>query len=303
MSAFFAANLDFVYLLYGLSFLAFGLVMQLESRTAIRPPGLDSAWLLAGFGLTHGMAEWASLAVLLRSGAGQEATSTVFATVGLALAAVSFVLLFQFGLTEISLGTALLRWPQLVPVTLLAIAVIALFTVPALGPVGERTWLVSGEALVRYLLALPGALLTALAFGRAARTRHPPPAQPSPYLWGAAAGFAVYALLTGLIVPPAPFPPANALNSEWFFATFGLPVAVGRTICALAVTGLLAEAFVVEATRADIQRREELDRLKDEFISIASHELRAPLAPLRGYAEFLLPRARAGAAHADEIKP
>ena len=148
MSAFFAANLDFVYLLYGLSFLAFGLVMQLESRTAIRPPGLDSAWLLAGFGLTHGMAEWASLAVLLRSGAGQEATSTVFATVGLALAAVSFVLLFQFGLTEISRGTALLRWPQLVPVTLLAIAVIALFTVPALGPVGERTWLVSGEALV-----------------------------------------------------------------------------------------------------------------------------------------------------------
>lgn len=303
MTAFFAANLVFVYLLYGFAFLALGLVLGLQARTPIRPPGMDSLWLLAGFGLLHGLAEWTSLAVLLRSEAGQEAARNGFAQAGLALTAASFVLLLQFGLEELGRGTIYIRWLRLVPMAMLTTAAILLFAIPDLGRAGASSWLAAGEAIVRYLLAFPGALLTALALGRAARAWPPPPAQPCPYLWGAAVSFAVYALLTGIIVPPALFPPANVLNTVWFFATFGLPVPVGRTVCALAATGFLAEAFVVESTRVYVRRREEVDRLKDEFISIASHELRTPLAPLRGYAEILLKRARADAARADECKP
>jgi two-component system, chemotaxis family, CheB/CheR fusion protein len=36
-----------------------------------------------------------------------------------------------------------------------------------------------------------------------------------------------------------------------------------------------------------LQQLEALDRLKDEFMSLASHELRTPLVPLRGYADLL----------------
>ncbi len=38
---------------------------------------------------------------------------------------------------------------------------------------------------------------------------------------------------------------------------------------------------------AALERQEELDRLKDEFIQNVSHELRSPLALIRGYAEML----------------
>jgi PAS domain S-box-containing protein len=43
-------------------------------------------------------------------------------------------------------------------------------------------------------------------------------------------------------------------------------------------------------TFRDITQRKEVDRLKDELISIVSHELRTPLTSLRGFAELLLER-------------
>lgn len=58
------------------------------------------------------------------------------------------------------------------------------------------------------------------------------------------------------------------------------------------------QSEVAEKTKALAQKNEELalsyeklqdlDKLKDEFISIASHELRTPMAVMKGYADFLL---------------
>lgn len=52
----------------------------------------------------------------------------------------------------------------------------------------------------------------------------------------------------------------------------------------------VSSAEEVVAIVRDITQRKEVDRLKDEFISIVSHELRTPLTSLRGFTELMLAR-------------
>ena len=58
-------------------------------------------------------------------------------------------------------------------------------------------------------------------------------------------------------------------------------------ILVLVTIGLLANHFIFYIRSLRTQQLEELDRLKDEFISIAAHELRAPITALIGYLELL----------------
>jgi signal transduction histidine kinase len=58
----------------------------------------------------------------------------------------------------------------------------------------------------------------------------------------------------------------------------------------LAETATLGAAFNEMAQELEIEegRRDELDRLKDEFVLTASHELRSPLTSVQGFAELLM---------------
>ncbi len=61
-------------------------------------------------------------------------------------------------------------------------------------------------------------------------------------------------------------------------------------VCGLAETATLGAAFNEMAEELEIEegRRDELDRLKDEFVLTASHELRSPLTSVQGFAELLM---------------
>ncbi|HEU4462322.1 MAG TPA: HAMP domain-containing sensor histidine kinase [Solirubrobacterales bacterium] len=58
----------------------------------------------------------------------------------------------------------------------------------------------------------------------------------------------------------------------------------------LAETATLGAAFneMAEELEQEESRREELDRLKDDFVLTASHELRSPLTSVQGFAELLM---------------
>src|SRR3989304_4322942 len=64
---------------------------------------------------------------------------------------------------------------------------------------------------------------------------------------------------------------------------------------------LIANHFVFYLRSLRTKQLEELDRLKDEFISIAAHELRAPMTALIGYLELL--RGKLAPSEVEKIKP
>jgi signal transduction histidine kinase len=58
----------------------------------------------------------------------------------------------------------------------------------------------------------------------------------------------------------------------------------------LAETAALGEAFNEMAAELELEasQRDQLDRMKDEFVLTASHELRSPLTSVQGFAELLM---------------
>jgi signal transduction histidine kinase len=54
----------------------------------------------------------------------------------------------------------------------------------------------------------------------------------------------------------------------------------------------VANAELYEQLRAEDEQLRELNRLKDEFISLASHELKSPLSSILGYAQLMLRKAK-----------
>ncbi len=58
-----------------------------------------------------------------------------------------------------------------------------------------------------------------------------------------------------------------------------------------------ASAYAALVVHQDVSALKEAERLKDEFISLATHELRTPVAVMAGYADLLLRRAARGKGH------
>ncbi|MCX5892527.1 MAG: PAS domain S-box protein [Deltaproteobacteria bacterium] len=210
MGNYFLGHMDYIYFIYGLSFILLGVVSYFLSKDVRQR--LPWIWL-ALFGCTHGVHEWLDLLAPVW----QEALWIRACRWG-SLAA-SFLFLAEFGRLGLvrQRGRGPGRW---------ILGILAL-----LGCLGALSDWNSLGATTRYALGLVSGLAAGLALISEGR-------QDSPgrtWLSAAGATFILYALATGLVVPPAAFFPASALNFQTFTNLTGLPVALPRAFLAVAI--------------------------------------------------------------------
>jgi diguanylate cyclase (GGDEF)-like protein len=209
MSLFLSAQLDFIYFLYGLAFILLAAVCFAMTGFAGHS---RSFGLLGSFALVHGCCEWLDLIALLVG------DTPAFALVRTLLMAASFALLLEFARRQ---AQQLQLRP---PGPWLFVALAALVAVA-----GVSLGITATNAMARYTFGLASTFGTAWVFIRRAQGEPPDTRR----LWiYAAAGFALYGLATGAIVPAAHFWPASVANYQWFTALTGMPIQLLRGVLA-----------------------------------------------------------------------
>lgn len=268
----FTVNYEIIYFIYGLTFFVLGLAIALQSRHSSHLELARTLNWLAAFGFLHSFNEWGDLFIPLQSMYLAPQLIQILQYFHLILLALSFVCLYGFGLALLeSFGH--LRWLHIGFAALLTCLVVL-----ALGPfrmtfTDFNTWYNTVNALVRYLVGLPSGVLAAYALRAHALKRIAPYNVPRIFRAMQLSGItmAIYALAAGLIVPPAPFFPANWLNTSTFSLYMLIPPMLFRALIGLAMamtTIRFLDIFDVETSR-QIEAMQEVRALADERERIA----------------------------------
>jgi PAS domain S-box-containing protein len=96
----------------------------------------------------------------------------------------------------------------------------------------------------------------------------------------------------GKVVPPDDIPQARALRGQTVpdYLCIGRHLITGKDLDLSIAAAPIESNGIVGAVLVmrDITALQELDRKKDEFLSVASHELRTPLTTIKGYTQLLV---------------
>lgn len=251
MVEFFQTNRDIVFFIYGQAFFVLGLAAALQSRKRSQIALARHLWLLALFGIVHGVYEWGAVFIPIQQTYLSADGVNFLRLAQLGLEAVSFFALFQFGVELMAVGPRARRL-RFVPALLLSAWGVAIIILPAVTDATFSEFLNTGDALARYWLGVPGAAAAAWGLWQQARhVRQMDMPRIARYFRGAAIAFAVYALATS-IVPRADFFPASVLNYDLLLQTVGVPAAIFRAACGTLIAYLIIrglEIFDVETDR------------------------------------------------------
>lgn len=238
--------------------MGFGIALQAHAFRSSQFTLAGSLWLLAAFGLTHGLVEWGFIFIPLHAQKFSEGVILYLKAWQMFLTALSYYFLFLFGfrLLERAKGNLflLLRW---IPAAILSIWFINfIFFRLIIAQADDEWWLIASDIWARYLLALPGSLLTSYALFQQIREveRLGMPHVIKNLVLGATS-FAIYALVGGFIVPRASFLPAAVVNMENFFRITGIPVQVFR-----AAAGFIIAYSIIRVLEIfDLENRRRLE--------------------------------------------
>ncbi|MCX7194203.1 MAG: hypothetical protein NTY60_11405 [Proteobacteria bacterium] len=243
--------MNIIFLIYGFSFLALGMVILAQPQIKSCFKLFDFIWLLAAFGIIHGALEWMDLWTMVRGENSYLNAAKPFFLL------VSYVFLVEFGrrivIDALPLPSSAVRWLLDASIHMLLLGGILLAVVSSDDSIA---------ALVvwsRYLLGFVGSTLAGAGFLLYCRFHIQSSLTQKEFrsikyaCYVAALAFIAYGVFGGLVVPRAACPPANWLNQENFMAVTGVPVQLFRAGCALlvaiSVTHILFELRIHELTR------------------------------------------------------
>ena len=245
-----------LYFVYGQVFFIMGLAVALQWRRRSYLEIARSLPWLAAFGVAHGLNEWGYIFVPLQALYLGETAVQLMVIAHLLLLAASFFFLLQYGIELVLPLVPRQRWLRAVPGVMLLLWAVAvlLWGLSTHDPLAVLFDV--GDALSRYLLCLPGAILSGIGLLRqSARVRKAGLTRIGGYLTGAAVAFLVYAVAGGLLVAAAPFFPASLLNESLVNSAIRVPAPILRSVCGLAMAVFVVRSLAIELVEVQVMSR------------------------------------------------
>ncbi|MBI5870096.1 MAG: sensor histidine kinase [Actinobacteria bacterium] len=249
------SNITLIIFAYGLTYFSAGLAIALQPLQLSKFRLARYLWMLAAFGIIHGIAEWGDIFIPIQSPYLSEFWIFRLQDFQFIAWAVSYIFLLQFGATitgyhlslNQSVRSTILR---LLPFWGMAVTIIGVFVVPH----------PYEESFIRYTLGFPAAVLTAVAFLAERRTFTAYKASSRIYISLIAIAFGFYAVLGGLTVPEHGMPGLGWLHYENVFSYSLMPIYFWRMLIGLCITILIIRTLHM----FDLEYRERLEVAEGE---------------------------------------
>jgi len=250
-----SSNMVPIIFAYGLTFFAAGFAIALQPLQLSKFRLAHLLWMLAAFGIIHGVAEWGDIFIPIQSEYLSDTWIHWLWDMQQTMWAVSYIFLLQFGATVTAyhlnmpdrVKSAMLR---LLPVYGIIMLVIGVFFLPL--PVGQ--------SLIRYMLAFPAAIITAVSFMVERRTFSSYGVTSRIYMTLTAVAFGAYAFLSGIVVPERALPGMSWLNYENVFTYTLMPIFFWRMVLGICFTILIIRTLHM----FDIEYRQRLETVEAE---------------------------------------
>jgi signal transduction histidine kinase len=258
---FFVRNESLVLFVHGQVFFVLGLVIAWQSRQHSRLDLARNLGWLGLFGIAHGLYVWGDVFIPIQATYLSQVWIETLLMAQTVLLAFSFAALFQFGVEALGGPYPTVRWIQFIPGLLLVVWMAAFLWTSQVPRRNATEFVTLADIWARYLLGIAGAVVAAV--GLNAQTRQRMPMQESASLSRAfqVASLALvsYAVLGGLVVPPAPFFPASIINTDTVLNVLGVPVQVLRSVVGLVLVVSIVRGL--EVFRIEVDRRlEEMEQ-------------------------------------------
>ena len=276
-----------IFLIYGLAFFTMGLAIFIFPKRDSEFKLAKKIWLIAGFGVVHGINEWVDMFMLIKP-----VETPVADLMRLFILAVSYLFLVFFGLEMMDREKRKALVLKMLPAALCIFWITAIILNKDISL--RNIW-------TRYLLGIPGSMLTAYAlFLQTTELKKTNLKAVLRNLKLGILAFSFYGFFSGFIVPRAGFFPASFLNYETFLRITGVPVQVFRAACAVIMAYAIIRVLSVfecernnkiknllEETQNFYRNLKQLEKTKDSLTHMIVHDFSNPLTAISGELQLL----------------